>query len=182
MLAVIIVVAIVVLILIWVMSTYNNLVRQRNQCEEAFSTMDVYLKQRFDLIPNVVATVKGYAAHEAETLEKVVSMRANAGKSVNEKLAAEGELSNALTKVFAVAESYPDLKANANFINLQNQLSDMETDIANARKYYNGCVKMYNDKCMMVPSNIVAGIFGFGTYELYTVEDEAERKNVKVEF
>ncbi len=179
-----IVVAVVVfLIIIWVIKTYNSLVKLRTRCEEGFSTMDVYLKKRFDLIPNVVATVKGYAKHEAETLEKVIAARnSGANQSIDQRVKDENQISGALRQIFALSESYPELKANTNFLSLQNQLGDIEREIADSRKYYNGCVKKYNNKCLTVPSNIIAGLFHFEKMSMFVVDDPSERKNVKVEF
>lgn len=175
--------AIVVCLVLFVILTYNSLIRLRNQIGEAFSTMDVYFKKRFDLIPNLVNTVKGYAKHEAETLEKVIESRNSGLRSTgSEKIEDEKAISGALKGIFALAESYPDLKANENFVNLQNQLEAIETDIANSRKYYNAVVKKYNDKCMTIPSNIIAAIFHFKPETMFSVDDAAERQNVKVEF
>ncbi len=179
----IIVIAVVVLILLWALATYNKLVKGKNLCEEGFSTMDVYLKKRFDLIPNLVATVKGYAKHEAETLEKVIAARNNnMNASTEVRLEDEKRISEAVKNINIVAEQYPDLKANQNFIDLQKQLQSLEEDIANSRKYYNGCVREFNNMVMMVPSNIIAGIGHFTKQPLYEVDDASERKNVKVEF
>lgn len=183
----IIVAIIVVLLLIiafWAIGTYNKLVRLRTNAQEGFSTMDIYLKKRYDLIPNLVETVKGYAKHESETLEKVISARniAMGASTPEEKLEADNHLTGTLKSLFAVAESYPDLKANTNFMSLQSELSKVEEDIANSRKYYNGTVKMLNNAIMMVPSNIIAGLFNFKTMPLYQVNDTAERENVKVQF
>lgn len=146
--------------------------------------MDVYLKKRYDLIPNLVETVKGYAKHESETLEKVVAARnmAQSAGTIEEKIEGEKNLTGTLKTLFAVAESYPDLKANTNFLDLQEQLKSVENDIANARKYYNGVVKQFNNKCEMFPSNILAGIFHFTRKPMFEVDAEEERKNVKVEF
>ena len=179
----IIIIAIVVLIVLWVILTYNSFIRIRNQSEEGFSTMDVYLKKRFDLIPNLVATVKGYAKHEAETLENIIAAR-NAGtrSSVGEKIEDENQITGAIRQIFALSESYPELKANTNFQDLQKQLSDVEEDIANSRKYYNAVVKKFNTKCQTVPSNIIAKIFGFKPLPMFTVDSNEERENVKVEF
>ncbi len=179
----IILIAVVVLILLWALATYNKLVKGKNLCEEGFSTMDVYLKKRFDLIPNLVATVKGYAKHEAETLEKVIAARNNnMNASTEVRLEDEKRISEAVKNINIVAEQYPDLKANQNFIDLQKQLQSLEEDIANSRKYYNGCVREFNNMVMMVPSNIIAGIGHFKKQPLYEVDDASERKNVKVEF
>ncbi len=179
----IIIAVIVVLIILWVVTTYNKLIKLRTQCEEGFSTMDVYLKKRFDLIPNLVSTVKGYAKHEAETLEKVMEAR-NSGvsKTTEERLNDENQISGALRQLFAVAENYPNLKANTNFLDLQGQLKEIEQDIANSRKYYNGCVKIFNTKCMTIPSNIIANFAHFEKKPMFEVDDSAERNNVKVEF
>jgi len=183
MVGVIIVIVVIVLLLICVFTTYNNLIQSRNIVEEAFSTMDVYLKKRWDLIPNLVETVKGYAKHESETLEKTIELRNGAynNMSTEEKVAVNQELSRGISKLIALAENYPDLKANQNFMNLSDQLSKIEEDIANSRKYYNGAVRNYNNQVMMFPSNIVAGIFKFGRATMFETTDE-ERKNVKVEF
>jgi len=177
----IIVLAVVAILALWVMSTYNGLIRLRNQAEEAFSTMDVYLKKRFDQIPNVVATVKGYAKHEAETLENVVKLR-NSAQTLNDKLEAEAQISRAIQTLMVQVEAYPQLKANENFLELQHQLASLEEDIANARKYYNGCVRQLNDTVQMVPSNIVANLFGFQKMKLYEVESNDQRQNVNVSF
>lgn len=180
----IVILVVVVLLVLWLAGTYNGLVKKKNAVEEAFSTMDVYLKKRWDLIPNLVNTVKGYAAHEAQTLQNVVAARAGsyAALSTEEKLKANAELSGAIAGFSAVVEQYPDLKANQNFLDLQNQLRQVGADIANARKYYNATVKQLNNKIEMFPSNIVAGLFHFEKRSMYLVDDTAQRENVKVEF
>lgn len=179
----IIVIFFVVLLILWVIITYNGFIKLKNRCEEGFSTMDVYLKKRFDLIPNLVATVKGYAKHETETLEKVIAARNSGSRnSMEEKIQDENQISNALRQIFALSESYPDLKADANFKELQAQLTKIEEDIANSRKYYNAVVVMFNTKCEMFPSNTIASIFHFTKKPLFSVDDESERENVKVEF
>lgn len=182
--AIIVIIVIVVLIALYVMSTYNSLIKNRNSVEEAFSTMDVYLKKRWDLIPNVVATVKGYAKHEAETLEKVIAARNGnyQGMTDDEKIEANKELSRGIANINVVVERYPELKANENFMNLNNQLQKTEEDIANARKYYNAIVKKYNNKVEMIPSSIVASMFNFKRKQMFLVDDAAERQAVKVEF
>ena len=180
----IIILIIIAVLVIWPISAYNGFIRSRNNIDEAFSTMDVYLKKRFDLIPNLVESVKGYATHEKDTLQAVVSARSqveSAGTDA-ERLQAEGELTGTLRSLFAVAESYPDLKANQSFLDLQNQLKAVEEDIANSRKYYNGCVKAFNNKCQTFPSSILAGIFHFEPRTMFEVSSEEERENVKVEF
>ena len=173
-----------VLIGLWFMGTHNTLVKLKNQVEEAFSTMDVYMKKRYDLIPNLVETVKGYAAHEQGTFEKVVQARnvAQNATTVEDKMAAENMLTGTLKSLFALAEAYPDLKANANFMDLQNQLQMVEVDIANSRKYYNATVKDYNTKTEQFPSNIIANMFHFQRKTMFELENESERQNVKVEF
>jgi LemA protein len=179
----IIIIVVVVVVLIFVMVNYNGFVRLRNNVEEAFSTMDVYMKKRYDLIPNLVETVKGYAKHEKETLTAVINAR-NAIKAAGndtERLAAENQLTQTLGHLFAIAEAYPDLKANQNFLDLQSQLTKIEDDIANSRKYYNGCVKQYNTKREMFPSNIIANLFHFEKKPLFEI-NETERQNVNVSF
>ena len=174
---------IVVLIIIFVVM-YNGFIRLKNNCDKAFATMDVYLKKRYDLIPNLVETVKGYAAHEKETLERVVAARnmAQGASTPEEKAAGESMLQGTLKSLFAVAESYPDLKANQNFMDLQGQLKAVEEDIANSRKYYNAVVKQFNTKCEVFPSNLIAGIFHFEKKPMFEVEAQEERQNVKVSF
>lgn len=182
--AIIIIVVIIVLFLLYIAGTYNALVKGRNKVEEAFATMDVYLKKRWDLIPNLVESVKGYAKHEAETLQNVISAR-NSGyqnMTAEEKIEANRELSKGLAAINVVAEQYPNLKANENFINLNNQLQKVEEDIANARKFYNAVVREYNNKTEMFPSSIVASMFKFGKKQMFAVDDEAERQAVQVKF
>jgi len=176
--------AVIVLLLFWLAGTYNSFIRKRNVVDESFSTMDVYLKKRFDLIPNIVETVKGYAAHEKETLAQVVKARSmiSEASTPEQRLAGENALTGTLRSLFAVAEAYPDLKANANFMNLQNQLTEIENDIAQSRKYYNACVRDFNIKAESFPSNIIAGMFGFKKFPMFEVENEQERQNVKVQF
>lgn len=183
----VIVVAVVIIIAIIIIalcaSTYNKFVRMKNSCEEAWATIDVYLKKRFDLIPNLVETVKGYAKHESGTLEAVIAARnstMNAG-SAKDRIAAENALSGTLKTLFAVAEAYPDLKANTHFMDLQNQLKAIENELAQARKYYNANVKIINTAMESFPSNIIAGFMKLEKYEYYEIEEEA-RQNVKVSF
>lgn len=174
---------IIVLALIFV-GMYNSFIKLKNSCDEAYSTMDVYLKKRFDLIPNLVETVKGYAAHEKETLQNVIAARNNLqnASTTEEKLAGENALQGTLKTLFAVAEAYPDLKANTNFLDLQDQLKGVENDIASSRKYYNAVVKQFNTKCEMFPSNIIASIFHFEKKPMFEVDSADERKNVEVKF
>ena len=179
-----IIIAIIIVLAIAFVGMYNSFIKLKNSCEEAFSTMDVYMKKRFDLIPNLVETVKGYAAHEKETLEKVMAARngVQSAATVEEKMAQENVLTGTLKSLFAVAEAYPDLKANTNFLDLQNQLNLVEEDIANSRKYYNAVVKQFNTKCEMFPSNIIASIFHFEKKPMFEVDSAEERKNVEVKF
>lgn len=177
------VIGVIALLVIYVLVTYNGFVRIKNRVEEAFSTMDVYLKKRWDLIPNIVETVKGYAKHEKSTLSEVIKLRNGAydDMSSDEKIKANQQLSKGITKIMALAEQYPDLKANENFKDLSAQLTQIEDEIANSRKYYNGTVREFNDKVQMFPSNVVAMIFGYKAKEMFEANEE-ERKNVKVSF
>lgn len=175
---------VVVLLIVFVISCYNKLVRQKILVDEAFATMDVYLKKRFDLIPNVVETVKGYAKHEQETLEKVVHLRNSnySSMTTEEKMENSIAISREIPKIMALAEEYPDLKANQNFMELDTKLQKVEEDIANSRKYYNGAVRNYNVTVQSVPTNILAGLFHFETKPMYEVEHMQERENVQVKF
>ena len=177
-----IIIAIVVIILIALFITYNSFVQLNNKVKEAFATMDVYLKKRWDLIPNTVETVKGYAKHEKNTLKEVIELRNSAydKMSDDEKMKTNEQLSKGINKIMALAESYPDLKASENFKDLSNQLTKVEDDIANSRKYYNGTVRIYNNKVEMFPSNIIAKIFGYKSKNMFEAS-ETERENVKVE-
>ena len=176
-------IGVIVILLLWVVSAYNGLVKVRNMVREAFSTMDVYMKKRYDLIPNLVETVKGYAAHESGTLEKVIQARnaAASATTVEGKIEGENALTGTLKSLFALAEAYPDLKANTNFMDLQKQLQAVEGDIANSRKYYNAVVRDYNTKIETFPSVIVANMFGFKQEKMFEI-NSAERENVKVQF
>ena len=175
-----IIAAIVILLFIYILISYNSLVKLGNSVKEAFSTMDVYLKKRWDLIPNIVETVKGYAKHEKETLESVVKLRNSAydKMSQDDKITANDQITGALSKLMALSESYPDLKANQNFLDLSSQLAKIEDDIANARKYYNAVVKNMNNKVQMFPSNIISKLFGFHEQKMFEI---SEKENVKVE-
>lgn len=178
-----IIIGIIVLLVLYVLVTYNSLVKIKNRVSEAFATMDVYLKKRWDLIPNLVETVKGYAKHEESVLEEVTKLRTASydDMSDKEKVEVNQKLSQSISKLIAIGEAYPELKANENFNNLSNQLSNIEEDIANSRKYYNATVRTMNDKVQMFPSNIVANILGFKTQEMFEI-DETQRENVKVQF
>ncbi len=185
-----IVIAVVLVILViwviaWWIKTMNAMIRLDNQAEEAFSTMDVFLKKRYDLVPNLVETVKGYAKHEEGTLEKVISARNAVGvaKTPAEKMNAENALNSSLKVLLsAVAENYPDLKANTNFLDLQNQLKTLEGEIEGSRRYYNGVVKKFNTKIEVFPSSIVANKKGYEKKTYFELDSAEERKNVKVQF
>jgi len=184
--AVYVIIGIVVLLLIMLVTIYNGLVRLRNQVKNAWAQIDVQLKRRHDLIPNLVETVKGYAAHERETLESVTNARNLAqsavGQGVGAQSKAEAGLSGALSKLLAVVENYPDLKANQNFLALQEELTSTENKISFSRQFYNDSVLGYNNKIQMFPSNMVAGMTGFKADEFFEVEAPAEREVPKVSF
>jgi LemA protein len=171
-------------LIVLVILMYNKFVRLRNLVEEGWSGIDVQLKRRSNLIPNLVETVTGYMGHERDLLSKVTELRAQSMKAqeVGEKARLEGFLSRSLANVFAVAEGYPDLKANQNFLDLQQQLSEIEEQIQLARRYYNGTVRNLNIQVESFPSNIVARYFNFGQAEFFEIEDEAERAVPKVAF
>jgi len=175
--------AILLIVIIWLISGYNTFVRLSNKTKEAFSTMDVYLKKRWDLLPNLVETVKGYAKHESATFESVVKARdvAYESMSVSDKIAANENISRSLPSIFALAENYPELKANQNFLELQRELSQIEDDILNARKYYNAVVNKFNTQIEMFPGNLIAGMFNFKQAKLYEAAAE-ERNRVDVSF
>lgn len=178
-----IIAVVVVLIALYFVSTYNGLVKLRNAVKDQWAQIDVLLKRRADLIPNLVETVKGYAKHESETLEAVINARNKAvsATTTEEEMKANGELSGALSRLFALAESYPDLKANTNFMDLQNNLKETEDKIAYARQFYNDSVLKYKNRLEVFPSNIVASIFGFKP-EPFFEASETERATPKVEF
>lgn len=179
----IIVAILLILLLFYVVGTYNSLVSLRNKVKDGWSQIDVVLKNRNDLIPNIVETVKGYAKHESETLNSVIEARNKAVSASNneEEMKAAGEVTKALGKLFALAESYPELKANTNFMDLQNKLNDIEEKIRFARQFYNDTVLTYKNKLEMFPSNIVANMFGFKPEAFFEATEE-ERKNVQVKF
>lgn len=178
----IVIIILLALIIGWYVSTNNSLVRARALAEEAYSTMDIYLKKRFDLVPNLVNVVKGYTEYESDTLKSIIEMR-NASPNINpkENLNQQNEIESGISKVFALAEDYPDLKSDGQFLGLQKQLSDIENDIANARKYYNGAVRELNTKVKSFPSKIVASLGGFYEMPYYEAANE-QKENVKVEF
>ena len=169
----IIIAAILIVLIVMFILCYNKLTKERITVDEAFSTMDVYLKKRFDLIPNLVETVKGYAKHEAETLSSIIGKRSHdyAGMTQEEKISTGASISQMMPKILALAEAYPDL-----------QLERMEEDIANSRKYYNGAVKRYNTSVQTIPCNIIAGIFHFELKPMYEIDSTEQRENVKVNF
>lgn len=174
---------IVVLLILFVISNYNSLVQLRNKVRNQWSQIDVVLKNRADLIPNLVETVKGYAGHESETLEAVISARNSyvTASTPEDQMKASGEISGALSRLFALSESYPDLKANTNFLDLQSKLTDTEDKIRFARQFYNDAVNKYNNKVEMFPSNIIAGMFHFELAKLFEAS-EADKEVPQVKF
>ncbi|MFZ1988308.1 MAG: LemA family protein [Alphaproteobacteria bacterium] len=177
-----IIVGIAAVILLWAGAAYNGLIRKNNLVKEAWAGVETQLKRRADLIPNLVETVKGYAAHERATLELVTEMRAKSlqASGVADRGEAERGMSAAVAKLMAVAENYPDLKANQNFLALQTELSKTEDDIQLARRYYNGTVREFNIGTQSFPSNIIAGSFGFEAAEYFQIENDADRQAPKV--
>ena len=183
----------VVAILAWVAGSYNSLVKAKLLVESSWADIDTLLKKRFDLIPNLIETIKGYTEHEKSTLEEVVEARTKASqinidisKATPEQMQAfqesQEELSKGLGKLFALAEAYPDLKANQSFLDLQSQLQQIETEINMGRRMYNGAVRKFNELVQMFPSNIIANIFGFANKKFFEIENKEERENVKVKF
>lgn len=179
-----IVAAVAVIIVIWAVHAYNKFIRLSNDIDEAASTIQVFEKKRSDLIPNVVSAVKGYAAHETEIFDQVTQARERVLSARNPEERQEGEaaLGGALSRLLAVAEAYPDLKANANFLNLQNQLAQIEGEIADARRYYNANVKLYNTRLQTWPTSVIARRQGFTKRPMYEVPDAGDLQNVKVAF
>ena len=177
-----IIIGIIALLLIYVFVTYNSLIKLQNIVKEAFSTMDIYLKKRWDLIPNLVEVVKTYAKHEKEVIEKITELRTNTYQdmTIDKKININEQLTQGISTIIAVSENYPDLKANENFLGLSKDLTKIEEDIANSRKYYNGSVRLFNTKIQMFPSNIVANIFGFKNANMFEANAE-EKNNVKVD-
>ena len=178
------VIVLLVLVASYVVSTYNKLVNLRNGVKDQWSQIDIQLKRRFDLIPNLVETVKGYAKHEEETLTKVTELRTSwaGATTIDEKAKLNDQLSDTLKTIMAVSENYPDLKANQNFSELQEELRNTENKIAYARQFYNDSTTMYNTKIQLFPTNIIAGMFNFREEDLFKAESEEARKNVKVDF
>lgn len=183
MVILVVIAVIVVLVILYLIGTYNSLVNLRNKVRDQWSQIDVVLKNRNDLIPNIVETVKGYAKHEKETLSEVIEARSKmaSASTKEDEMKASGAVTEALGKLFALAESYPDLKANQNFIELQNSLNEIEEKIRFARQFYNDTVLTYQNKIEMFPSNIVASMFGFKPEAFFEATEE-ERKNVSVKF
>lgn len=177
------IILIVILVLIFI-SMYNSLIQLRNQVKNAWSQIDVQLKRRYDLIPNLLETVKGYAAHEKETFQNVVEARSKAmsANSIQEKSSAENAFSGAISKFLLVVENYPELKANENFMMLMEELTSTENKISFSRQAYNDSVLFYNNKIEMMPSNIIAGMFNFTKETFFEVENKVERENPKVKF
>lgn len=172
------------LVVVWIILAYNGLIRTRNRVREAWSDIEVQLKRRYDLIPNLVEAVKGYMAHEKGVFEQVTAARAQAmgAGTREEKGAAEANLTGTLKTLFAVAENYPELKANENFLELQRELADTENKIQAARRFYNGMVMDFNTRIQVFPTNIMASLFSFKAEEFFQVEDAKEREAVKVQF
>lgn len=177
-----IIIGLIIILLLYVLVTYNGLIKSNNLVKEAFSTMDVYLKKRWDLIPNLVEVVKGYAKHEKEIIEKITALRTNTYEtmSMDKKINVNEQLTQVLSTILAISENYPDLKASQNFIELSHDLTKIEDEIANSRKYYNGTVRIFNNKIQMFPSNIVANLFGFHTTNMFEANAD-EKNNVKVD-
>lgn len=179
-----IILGIITLLFLWAILSYNRFIRLINRAKEAWADIDVQLKRRYDLIPNLINTVKGYAAHEASVFEKVTRARAEAmgAQSVEEKAKSENLLTGALRSLFALSEAYPDLKANENFLELQRELSDTENKIQAARRFYNTNVRDLNTSIESFPGNVIAGLFHFEKMEFFQLEEEAARKPVEVNF
>jgi LemA protein len=179
-----IILAVVVVVVAFIIAVYNSLISLKNKTEEAWADIDVQLKRRYDLIPNLVETVKGYAKHEKGTFEKVTEYRSAAMQATTpgEKAKADNMLTETLKSLFAVAENYPDLKANQNFLDLQAQLAQVEETIQQSRRYYNGNVRDFNIKIETFPNNVFAGMLGFKKFDFFEVAEAKERENVKVEF
>lgn len=179
----IIIIGIIVLLVLWFIGVANKLAKLKMNAENAFADVDVFLKKRYDLIPNIVSTVKGYAKHEKDTLEGVINARNKAvsAGSVDEKIDADNEVTQAISRLFALTEAYPDLKANENFMDLQQKLQKQEDEIANARQYFNAKVKKYNYAVKVIPDCIVASILKYEAMSMFKAA-EVERENVKVDF
>ena len=177
-----IIVGVIVVILLYILITYNKLVETNNIVKEAFSTMDIYLKKRWDLVPNLVEVVKEYAKYEKDVFNQITILRTNAyqNMSINKKITINENLTEVLSSIMAISENYPDLKANQNFLELSRELSKIEDEIANSRKYYNGCVRIFNTRIQIFPNNILAKIFKFKEENMFEANKE-EKNNVKVD-
>ena len=176
-----VIIGILLILLILFITMLNSFIKLNNKVNESFATMDVYLKKRWDLIPNLIETVKGYAKHEKNTLEDIVKLR-NGNYDIfdsDEKITANEKVTKGISKIMALAESYPDLKANEGFLNLSKELTKVEDEIAQSRKYYNGCVRLFNNKVETFPNNIFAKIFGYKSKKMFEANSD-ERNNVKV--
>jgi LemA protein len=179
----IIVIAVVVLVLLWAVVTYNGLVRRKNVVAEAWAGIETQLKRRADLIPNLVESVKGYASHERGTFDELTKLRSEAGtQDIAQRAQTEAAITAAIGKVMAVAEAYPDLKASANFQSLQNELAEVEDQIQLARRYYNGAVRDFNTSIQQMPANFVANIGGFKPAPFFQIDNDADRAVPKVSF
>lgn len=177
-----ILIAIIIALFVYILITYNNLIKLNNIVKEAFSTMDIYLKKRWDLIPNLVEVVKGYAKHEKDVFNQVTTLRTNTYQdmSVNTKININEQLTQELSKIIAISENYPDLKASQNFLELSKDLAKIEDEIANSRKYYNGSVRIFNTKIQVFPNNIIAKLFNFTEANMFEANTD-EKNNVKVD-
>lgn len=177
-----ILIAIIISFTIYILAMYNNLIKLNNIVKEAFSTMDIYLKKRWDLVPNLVEIVKGYAKHEKDVLNQIMALRANnyQNMSINKKINSNEQLTQDISKIMAISENYPDLKASQNFLELSRDLTKIEDEIANSRKYYNGSVRIFNTKIQVFPNNIIAKLFNFKEANMFEANSD-EKSNVKVE-
>lgn len=175
-------ISITIILFIYILVTYNTLIKSKNILKEAFSTMDVYLKKRWDLVPNLVEVVKGYAKHEKDTLDQVTTLRTNnyQNMSIDKKINVNEQLTQGISKIIAISENYPDLKASQNFLELIRALTKIEDEIANSRKYYNGSVRIFNTKIQVFPNNIIAKIFNFKEANMFEANND-EKHNVKVD-
>ena len=178
-----VIIGIVVLLVLWIITTANSITKKKMKAEQAFADVDVFLTQRYDLIPNLVSTVKGYSKHEKETFEAVVKARNAAVKAtdMNDKIDADNTVTEAIGKLFALAEAYPELKANENFVKLQDSLESVEKDLVGARRYFNAAAQEYNFATKVIPNCIVAKLFGYQPMSMFTATEDA-RQNVKVDF
>jgi LemA protein len=179
-----IILVIIVILILWIIVVFNTLIRGKNRTEESWSDIDVQLKRRYDLIPNLIETVKGYAQHEKQVFEKVTQARAQAMQAQNptQQAEAENQLTNTLKSLFAVAENYPQLKASENFAKLQDELTDTENKIQASRRFYNGNVRDFNIKIQVFPNNLIAGMLKFSKFDFFEIADATERENVQVKF